>query len=161
MKDTAYLALSARIRAMENQLLTPERMEQILQAGDDREVERILNECGYPAFDMTSAKAMDEAICTVRQALFDELQELPNPALAEIFRIKYDYHNLKALLKGGFEDVKHILVDQGRVAGSALAETLREGGSLPRPPAGGAGGGRGRGRRPVRSRGLSRGSCLS
>ena len=131
MKDTAYLALSARIRAMENQLLTPGRMEQILQAGDDQEVERILTECGYPAFDVTSAGAMDAAIRSARKELFDELQELPNQALAEIFRIKYDYHNLKALLKGGFEDVKHILVDQGRVDGSLLAEGLREGGSLP------------------------------
>ena len=131
MRDTAYLALSARIRAMENQLLTPGRMEQILQAGEDQEVERILTECGYPAFNVSSAGAVDAAIQAARKELFDELKELPNQALVELFRIKYDYHNLKALLKGGFEDVKHILVDQGRVDGSLLAEGLREGGSLP------------------------------
>ena len=62
MKDTAYLTVSARIRAMENQLLTPARMEQILQARDDQEVERLLAECGYPAFDVTAASAMDAAI---------------------------------------------------------------------------------------------------
>ena len=131
MKDTAYLTVSARIRAMENQLLTPARMEQILQARDDQEVERLLAECGYPAFDVTSASAMDAAIQAARQALFEDLKELPSQSLVELFRIKYDYHNLKALLKGSFEDVKHILMDQGRVNGSILAEALREGGTLP------------------------------
>ena len=131
MKDTAYLSVSARIRAMENHLLTPERMERILRAREDRAVERILTECGYPAFDVTSAAAMDAVIRAAREELFEGLKELPNQALVELFRIQYDYHNLKALLKGSFEDVKHILVNQGRVDGSALAEGLREGEPLP------------------------------
>ena len=131
MKDTAYLSVSARIRAMENHLLTPERMERILRARDDRAVERILTECGYPAFDVTSAAAMDAVIRAAREELFEGLKALPNQAMVELFRIQYDYHNLKALLKGSLEDVKHILMDQGRVDGRALAEGLREG--EPRP----------------------------
>ena len=131
MKDTAYLSVSARIRAMENHLLTPERMERILRARDDREVERILAECGYPAFDVTSAAAIDAVIQAAREELFEGLKALPNQAMVELFRIQYDYHNLKALLKGSLEDVKHILMDQGRVDGRALAEGLREGEPLP------------------------------
>ena len=98
-----------------------------------QEVERILSECGYPSFDVTSADSMDAAIQTARRALFEDLKELPNQALVELFRIKYDYHNLKALLKASLSGVnpEHILMDQGRVDGSSLAEALREGGTLP------------------------------
>ena len=32
IKDTDYLAISARIRAMETTLMTPERMERLLEA---------------------------------------------------------------------------------------------------------------------------------
>ena len=33
IKDTDYLAISARVRAMETTLLTAERMERLLEAG--------------------------------------------------------------------------------------------------------------------------------
>ena len=35
-KDTDYLAISARIRAMENRLLTRERLDRIIEARDDQ-----------------------------------------------------------------------------------------------------------------------------
>ena len=42
IKDTEYLAISTRIRAMENGLLTRERMEQVLEARTDDEAVKIL-----------------------------------------------------------------------------------------------------------------------
>lgn len=51
IKDTDYLAVSARVRAMENSLLTRERMEQVLEARTDEEAVKILQECGYPELD--------------------------------------------------------------------------------------------------------------
>ena len=36
-KDTDYLSISARIRAMENKLLTRERMDRMIEARDDAE----------------------------------------------------------------------------------------------------------------------------
>ena len=46
IKDTDYLAISARIRAMEGSLLTRERMEQILEAHSDEDAAKLLHECG-------------------------------------------------------------------------------------------------------------------
>ena len=63
IKDTDYLAISARIRAMETGLLTRERMEQLLEARSDDEAVKILQECGYPELDATHPEAMDEALC--------------------------------------------------------------------------------------------------
>ena len=46
-KDTDYLAISARIRAMENRLLTRERMDRIIDARDDAEARKVLTECAH------------------------------------------------------------------------------------------------------------------
>ena len=48
IKDTDYLAISARVRAMETTLLTAERMERLLEARSDEEVSKLLQDCGYP-----------------------------------------------------------------------------------------------------------------
>ena len=51
IKDTDYLAISARVRAMETTLLTAERMERLLEARSDEEVSKLLQDCGYPELD--------------------------------------------------------------------------------------------------------------
>ena len=47
MKDTDYLTISARVRAMENSLLTKERRERMVDARSDEEAVKVLTECGY------------------------------------------------------------------------------------------------------------------
>ena len=69
IKDTNYLAISARIRAMETGLLTRERMEQVLDARTDEEAVKILQECGYPELDPSRPEAMDAALSQAREAL--------------------------------------------------------------------------------------------
>ena len=44
---------------------------------------------------------MDASLSKVRAAAYEELaQILPQPALLDLFRLKYDYHNAKVLVKG-------------------------------------------------------------
>ena len=69
IKDTDYLVISARIKAMESGLLTRERMEQILDARSDEEVQKILQDCGYPELDAADPEAMDAAPAAARDAL--------------------------------------------------------------------------------------------
>ena len=45
-KDTDYIMISARVRAMENQLLTRERLDRMIDARDDGEARKVLSECG-------------------------------------------------------------------------------------------------------------------
>ena len=47
LKDTDYLSISTRVRAMENRLLTRERMERMIDARTDEEAAKVLSECGY------------------------------------------------------------------------------------------------------------------
>ena len=99
IKDTDYLAISARIKAMETGLLTRERMEQVLDARTDEEAVKLLQECGYPELDARNPEAMDAALSAAREAtLSDVLDGAPDPRYIDIFKLKYDYHNIKAVL---------------------------------------------------------------
>lgn len=130
IKDTDYLAISARIRAMENGLLTRERMEQVLDARTDDEAVKILQECGYPELDATHPEAMDAALSAAREATLADLTDsAPDPRYIDIFKLKYDYHNVKAVLKADAmgTDAGHMLMDMGRVSAEELKEAVQSG----------------------------------
>lgn len=130
IKDTDYLVISARIRAMETGLLTGERMEQILSARSDEEVVKLLQENGYPAMSLESPEAMDAAIAAAREETLRDLGDsAPDSRYLDIFKIKYDYHNAKAILKAqalGTEP-DHMLTDLGRVPAAELKEAISGG----------------------------------
>ena len=130
IKDTDYLAISARIKAMETGLLTRERMEQVLDARTDEEAVKILQECGYPELDARDPEAMDAALSAAREAtLSDLLDGAPDPRYIDIFKLKYDYHNIKAVLKATAMQVSpdSMLMDMGRVPAMVLKEAVLAG----------------------------------
>ena len=130
IKDTDYLAISARIRAMETGLLTRERIEQVLEARSDDEAVKILQECGYPELDATHPEAMDAALSAAREATLADLGDsAPDPRYIDIFKLKYDYHNAKAVLKAGAmgTDPDRMLMDMGRVPAAELKEAIQSG----------------------------------
>ena len=95
IKDTDYLAVSAWLHAMETRLLTPEKLERLLEAASETEARKLLTECGY-----AEALPLEEALREHRETLYKELAAaVPDPRLIELFQLKYDYHNIKAILK--------------------------------------------------------------
>ena len=84
IKDTDYLAISARIRAMETTLLTAERMERLLEARSGEEVSKLLQECGYPELDAARPEAMDAALSQARETLLADLGDSARHFQAEI-----------------------------------------------------------------------------
>lgn len=130
IKDTDYLVISARIKAMESGLLTRERMEQILDARSDEEVAKVLQDCGYPELDAADPEAMDAALAAAREATLSDLADgAPDPRYIDVFKLKYDYHNAKAILKAEAMDTDpgHMLMDMGRVSAAELREAMRSG----------------------------------
>lgn len=129
IKDTDYLVISARIKAMETGLLTRERMEQILDARTDEEAVKLLQECGYPELNPADPEAMDAALSAVREATLSDLADgAPDPRYIELFKLKYDYHNVKAILKAQAvgTDPARMLMDLGRVPCAQLRQALEE-----------------------------------
>lgn len=116
-KDTDYLAISARIRAMENRLLTRERMDRMIEARDDSEAMKILAECGY------AEGPLDAVLAQARAEVFKDMEQgAPDPRLVEVFQIKYDYHNAKTILKAQAQgvDPERLLLAGGRYDPAAL-----------------------------------------
>lgn len=137
IKDTDYLVISARVKAMETGLLSRERMEQILEAKSDEEAAKILQECGYPELDAADPEAMDAALSAAREeTLSDVMDGAPEPRYIELFKLKYDYHNVKALLKAEAmgTSADRMLMDMGRVPAAVLKEAVRTGEPDELPP---------------------------
>lgn len=133
IKDTDYLFLSTRIRVLERSLLTRERMDRMLDAQTDEEAVKVLVECGYPELTQIDADSVNALLARVRDQVFDDLYSFaPDPAMIDVFKVKYDYHNLKTLLKSEAMGVSpdRLLVDCGRVSPKELREKLETGSSF-------------------------------
>ena len=139
-KDTDYLFLSARIRSLEKDLLTSQRLEQLLQSPSVENCSQLLGDLGYaPIRDEAS---LQSSLKRQREAVFAELERfMPEKQLLDVFRIKYDYHNIKVLLKAP-EGAERLLMDAGTIPVSELQRKYADGGNwqfLPRDIAEAAG----------------------
>ncbi len=63
------------------------------------------------------------------KTLKDLTSSAPHPEILEVFKVKYDYHNIKTLLKAEAmgTDAERLLVSAGRVKVEKLTEKLRSG----------------------------------
>lgn len=130
LKDTDYLFISAKIRAMERSALTAERMERMLQAATPELCAQVLGEMGYPDFDVHSEASLYAALAKERENVFREISaSLPDHTIADVFKLKYDYHNLKTIIKSRGSDVSALLLDAGRIPPQTLLETYLQRGN--------------------------------
>ena len=130
IKDTDYLVISARVKAMETKMLSMDRLNRLLEAEDADDAIKLLTDAGYPPFDPKDPEAMDHALGSVRESVFKDLEDtVPDPRYLEIFRIRYDYHNLKTLLKAAVtgSDPDPLLENLGRVPVKTLKDALTGG----------------------------------
>ncbi|MEG0440745.1 MAG: V-type ATPase subunit [Oscillospiraceae bacterium] len=125
ISDYDYLSVSARIHAMENRLLTHDRMERMLEARTAEEAAKVLTECGYQDLEDVTPVTIEGVLSAARVALYKDLSTAaPNPLLVDVFSMKYDYHNAKVLLKARAmdKDPAPLLVDAGRYPAKQLQE---------------------------------------
>ena len=126
-KDTDYLFLSASIRSRERELLTRSHVDRMLHAATVAESAQVLNELGYPPFDPGSETGLNEAIAQVRSTMFHELeQQMPDKGILDVFKLKYDYHNLKTIIQSRGGAVRHLLLDAGRVRAEEMDARFRQ-----------------------------------
>ena len=122
------MSISARVRVMETRLLTTERMERMIDARDAAEAAKVLDECGYPDLAQVTPSAVEDMLAQAQGALFEDLgKAVDDPALLDLFRCKYDYHNAKVLIKSAALglDQDQLLLRGGRYEPEKLAEDFR------------------------------------
>lgn len=135
-KDTDFLAVSAYVRALENSLLTAEQLEQLITAKSYEEEVKLLQSFGYGELEPKHPEAIDADLTFLRAEEIEELGSLvPDPAVLDVFKIKYDYHNIKAMLKAEAMNTSpgSMLADLGRISVEELFVAQREndGSNLP------------------------------
>lgn len=127
--NTNYLFMTAYIRAREGKLLTRERLERMVEAPDFDEAARVLAECGYPDLTGAADQQLEEAFYVRRAEFLAEAERFcPEKELVAAFRLKYDYHNAKTLVKaeGAGVESNTVLSRSGRIHPDALREAFVE-----------------------------------
>ena len=112
MSQPIYHQLNPLIRLKENELLTPEIFQQLIEANDFKQIETILSGTVYGSyltenFEKNFEKSLDQELLTT----FSELAEAaPNPDLVWIYTMRYTFHNLKVLTKAFYTKNNYCLL---------------------------------------------------
>lgn len=130
LRDTDFLYMTSMLRAREIKMLSPEKINRMLDADSYEDAVKLAEECGYRDMSGMNAFEVDSALSEHRTALFRELaaKDYARPVV-DLFRMKYDYHNVKVLVKsmGANVDATHILSESGRIDTSKLTEAFISG----------------------------------
>lgn len=128
-KKEAFLCISAMLRSREPKLLSREKAERMLDAASFEDAAKLLSDSGYEDMSQMSAKEIEESLAKHRSAIYEELGRFcPDGRLVDIFKLRYDYHNAKVILKAEAmgQDPKRLLSDSGRIPGEKLLEIYNE-----------------------------------
>lgn len=125
----AYLCLSAMLRAREPRLLNDDRAARMLDAGSYEDAAKQLGDCGYADMSQMNAKEVEACLSAKRSEIFEELDRLaPDKLIVDVFRMKYDYHNAKTIIKAEAmgQDPMRLMSAAGRIAPKALLEIYND-----------------------------------
>ena len=95
-----------------------------------RALELMQEEFGNPSSLHRKGFLAEQALAAAREATLSDLAGgAPDPRYIDVFKLKYDYHNAKAILKAEAMDTDpgHMLMDMGRVGAAELREALQSG----------------------------------
>ena len=124
IKDIDYLYASTRIKALERSLVTKERLRRMAEAKSDEELLKVFDECGYS--EISSISQIPAAIAEKRREVINDVMQLaPDKKVVQVFLLKYDYHNLKAIIKGQAANTEYesTLMETGNISIKQMLET--------------------------------------
>lgn len=126
-----YAYASARIRAMEIKLLDQSRFDRMLDAPTAEEAYKVLTEAEYGMGGSSS-----ESVYSFEALLGDEMRKCysvliemaPQPEIVNAFQRRYDYFNVKVLLKAEFlgQSAPPILLETGVIDADKMMQIIRD-----------------------------------
>lgn len=144
-----YMFLASMINNRLSNMITFERFEQAIATEDPDMAARLIAEAGWPNMAGMSVDEINRVLSERQDRIYKEIEQVcPETEVVELMRLKYDYHNIKALVKseGAGVPAKEMLSATGRIAvkrlrddflnndyrdlPSKMAETIREGRDL-------------------------------
>lgn len=131
-KKEDYVFVSSCIRGKERFLLDAKGVSRMVSAKSPQEAVRVLADYGYPVEDTCRGGDLSQLDNLLSQALTCAYREvislLPDPRALDTLLLVYDYHNIKALIKGEMAgtDPSDALVDVGTVPADRWAHIMGE-----------------------------------
>ena len=126
--NNQYIFLCANLRAREPRLLTGERMAKMCEAASFGEAAKYLLDCDYPDMSGMDDVQIERTIADHRKQVVGEIAAFcPEPIMLDAFRIRYDYHNIKVLVKshGEHGNTERLMSSCGIVDPDVMAECYR------------------------------------
>lgn len=124
----SYEYAAAHIFALENKLLGKDRVERMVEAPNPSEALKVLSETEYAAgiSELDGPHDYEKLLSAEMRKVYNFFQTIsPDPDITNLFFLKYDFHNLKVLLKSRYldSDQDDLLITAG---GTLPIETLKD-----------------------------------
>lgn len=108
----------SRIWVLETRLLDKSKIERMLESSTAEDTLKILGETEYANVMLTVKRATDyeDILSTELKRIYNLMYEIsPVKSIVNLMSIKYNYHNLKVMLKGKFlnKDLSHMFINLG------------------------------------------------
>ncbi len=100
IRDNDYLCVSAMLRGREARMITADVFARMADAESAQAAAKLAEDYGYTGLDLSAPQALDAGLSKMRADVYRDLAGiLPQASLLDLFRLKYDYHNAKVLVK--------------------------------------------------------------
>ncbi len=122
----------ARMRVMEKRLLNKNKIERLLESGSPEEILKVLQETTYGEYisNLDSVYDYEKILRSELINLYINLYKIsPIKEVVDIMSVKYDYHNIKVLLKAKAlrKDLSNILIPIGTIPLDTLKTSIISG----------------------------------
>lgn len=129
--DTQYAYASARIRAVEKNLLDSSKINRMVEAKNPGEAFKIIQDAGYgDASESTDVHGYELLLREEIKKTYTFLKEIaPESEIFDLFLQRNDYHNIKVLLKSEFmgkAEEEELLMDIGIIPVSKLKVMIKD-----------------------------------
>ncbi|QAA34062.1 V-type ATP synthase subunit C [Clostridium manihotivorum] len=129
MEAMDFTQVIPRIRVLENRLLDKAKIDRMVDAASIEEVLKILQETEYSNVSNNSnnPRAYEVMLSDELKRVFNLMYEVsPYREIVDIMSIKYDFHNIKVLIKSKVskKDMKDILINIGTVELHKLSDAV-------------------------------------
>ncbi len=127
MKDTEFLYATMRVRVNENNLLSPQAIERMVDAKTPEEAAKIMSDAGYTDVSPRSFKDIERSLSEMRKSVMEFIREIsPYDEICEVFALKYDFHNIKTMIKAEFTgaDAERLLSDSSYIPKEKLMSSI-------------------------------------
>lgn len=129
MDKMKFSQVIPRIRVYETKLLDKSKIDRMIDSNSSEEALRVLQETEYASImtNVNKAENYEVILSEELKRLFNVMYDIsPEKSIVDLMSVKYDYQNIKVILKGMFlkEDLSHLLMNVGSIDALKLKHSI-------------------------------------